>query len=329
MAKVKRSPQPNVTESQIKAALSALDKRRAADHKLAQGARAERARVRRTAQKVLTPYWRKTGLEVAAFETARANAQVERRRLVDQQLAAVRKQSVSVAKMLRDGARSWHETVDRLRLPDVSLTSPFVPGYIVIDKPFIIWPTNGLELEDSHIEPGNNWAKISGQSSKGSGEENLRFIFVFENPNDSFTAVNIASYLRLNGSCRASADGGTAGIFPGGSSHLHLKAFLNVWEWWNQPPTRPVGEATQTRDVLNLSADGGGYFESVGDIEVQAVSGNFDVTYQLFVLPPNGVGVFEVTLLVSYDNDDGEIAVYFASDSFEVMCPLVAVAVLT
>jgi hypothetical protein len=34
-------------------------------------------------------------------------------------------------------------------------------------------------------------------------------------------------------------------------------------------------------------------------------------------------------LLVSYDNDDGEIAVDFASDSFEVMCPLVAVAVLT
>lgn len=329
MAKVKHSPRARVTESQIKSALSAVDKRRAADHSLVRATRAERVRIRRGAEKLLTPYWRKTGLDVQAFETTRAKAQAELRRLADQQLATVREQSAAVGDGLRDSAASWRAAIDRLTLPDPSLVTPFVPGYIVIDKPFIIWPTHGLELLDSHIEPGNNWAKVSGQSSKNSGDENLRFIFVFDNPNDRYTAVNVASYLRVNGSCEASADGGTAGIFPGGTSHLHLKAFLNVWEWWNQPPTRPVGQATQTRDILNLSADGGGYFESVGDIEVQAVNGNFDVTYELFVLPPNGVAVFEVTLLVSYDNDDGRIAVDFASDSFEIMCPLVAVAILT
>jgi hypothetical protein len=319
-----------VTAPQIKAVLSAADEaRRRTDADSLQAGAAERARLRTATEKLLTPYWKKTGLDVAAFEKNRAQADTAMRRRAEQQKAAAIKESSTVRDGLRAGLESWHTTLERFRATDATLVSPFVPGFVLLETPFIIWPTLGLVMEDSHVEPRNNWAKITGRSERSSGTENLRFIFVWDNPHDRFTAINVASFLRLNGSCGASADGGTAGIFPGGTSHLHLKAFLNVWEWWNQPPTNPVQLATQTRAALDMSADGGGWFSAVGDIEVKSVNGNFDVGYDLFVLPPNGVAVFEVTLLVSYENDGGLIQVDFSSGSFDVMCPELAIAVLT
>jgi hypothetical protein len=318
------------TESRIKTVLSAADEaRRREDARLAKDRRAVRERIQSQTEKLLTPYWKKTGLDVAAFKKNQAQAQIEMRRAAENQKADAIKQSSALKDRLRHGVQSWGKTIERFRLPNPALVSEFVPGYVEILTPFIIWPTNGLELIDSHIEPRNNWAKITGQSTASSGAENLRFIFVWDNPNDRFTAVNVASFLALNGSCEASADGGTAGIFPGGTSNLQLTAFLNVWQWWEQPPIQAFPEITQRREVLNLSADGGGWFGSVGDIEVRGVSGNFDVSYSLFVLPPNGVAVFEVTLLVSYQNDDGRIALDFSSGGFEIMCPEVAIAILT
>jgi len=318
------------TESRIKAVLSAVDEaRRREDAKLARARGATRARIQSQAEKLLNPYWKKTGLDVASFKKLQAQAQADMRRAAEDQKSDAIKRSSAIGERLRYGVESWTRTIERFRLPNPALVSGFVPVFAEVTTPFIIWPTNGLELEDSHIEPRNNWAKITGQSTASSGNENLRFIFVWDNPNDTFAAVNVASFLSLNGSCEASADGGTAGIFPGGTSHLQLQAFLNVWQWWEQPPIQAFPEATQRRDVLNLSADGGGWFGSVGDIEVRPVSGNFDVTYNLFVLPPHGVAVFEVTLLVSYQNDDGRIALDFSSGGFEVRCPEVAIAILT
>jgi hypothetical protein len=330
MAKSKDVASSKPTESGIKAALSAVDEaRRREDARLARGRAAAHARIRSQTEKLLTPYWKKTGLDVAAFKKLQAQAQTEMRRLAKDQKADAIKHSPAVRDRVRYGVHSWRNTIERFLLPNAALVSQFLPGFVEIKTPFIIWPTNGLELIDSHIEPGNNWAKITGESTASSGNENLRFIFVWDNPVDRFAAVNVASFLALNGSCEAGADGGTAGIFPGGTSSLQLQAFLNVWQWWEQPPTQAFPEVTQRRDVLNLSADGGGWFGSVGAIEVRSVSGNFDVSYSLFVLPPNGVAVFEVTLLVSYQNDDGRIALDFSSGAFEVMCPEVAIAILT
>jgi hypothetical protein len=330
MPKSKEVTAATLSESKIKAALSAADEaRRREGADLPRAPRAERARIEKAAEKLLAPYWKKTGLDVAAFKKIRTQTQTEMRRLAAEQHADAIKHSSAVKDRLAHGVESWRQTVERFRLPDPALVSPFLPGFVVIETPFIIWPTHGLQLDDSHIEPGHNRAKVKGQSTKSSGSENLRFIYVWENPNDRFAAINVASFLALNGSCEASADGGTAGIFPGGTSNLQLKAFLNVWEWWNQPPTNPLRQATQTRDVLNLSADGGGWFGSVGAIEVRSVSGNFDVSYSLFVLPPHGVAVFEVTLLVTYANDDGRIQLDFSSGGFEIVCPEVAIAVLT
>ena len=160
-----------------------------------------RTRIQSQAEKLLTRYWKKTGLDVAAFKKIQAQAQTEMRRLVEDQKADAIKHSSALRDRLRYGVESWRKTIERVRLPNPVLVSNFLPGFVEIKTPFIIWPTHGLEMDDSHVEPGNNWAKITGESTASSGNENLRFIFVWENPNDRFAAVNVASFLALNGSC--------------------------------------------------------------------------------------------------------------------------------
>jgi hypothetical protein len=331
MVQTKEAERPKVSESQIKAMLSASDKvNRAAGAKMARATVAQHARVQSAAKRLLVPYWKKSGLDIKGFENIQVKAQTEMRRSVKGRKVAAVKNSSSVRERLRGAAANWLQSVNRLRGPNANLSSPFIPEYQVLETPFLIWPTHGLELDDSQIAPGNNWAKIKmPQTGASSGNENLRFIFVWQNPKDSYAAINIASLLALNGTCELTADSGFAGIVPGGTSSLTLDAYLKVWEWWNQPPTVPILEPTQQNEALNVSANGGGWFSSVGAIEVWNVQGDYAVSYDQFLLPPNGVTVIEVTLLVSYSNESGTAELDFSSGGFEVFCPEIAIATLT
>jgi hypothetical protein len=78
----------------------------------------------------------------------------------------------------------------------------------------MIVPSSNLEMDGSNMESLNNWAKVRGQWSSNDNE-NLRFIFMWSNPNDTEVVINVASYLALNGACEVIANGGAAGIFPG------------------------------------------------------------------------------------------------------------------
>jgi hypothetical protein len=200
-----------------------------------------------------------------------------------------------------------------------------------VDTPFMIWPTNDLELEDSRIQPWNNTAKVRAQWRDSGTErtENLRFVFVWQNPNDRWTVVNVESNLAVNGACDAFAEGGWLG---GSINSLFVQASLNVWEWWNQPPTLLPPQATQVRGFLALAVSGGGLLSNLGggNIHSKSANGIFDVRRTLFSLPPNGVAVFEVTLEFFYENTGGGmIQVNFASGSFGVMCPAVVIAILS
>jgi len=188
---------------------------------------------------------------------------------------------------------------------------------------------NDLELVDSQIQPGNNTAKINAQWRKSYGFENLRFIFLWQNPKDSWVIVSVASNLMLNGECDEFEEGG---YLSGSVSNLNVDARLNVLEWWNQPPTSPFPQATQAQHVLTLSASGGGVLSNLGGgtVESATVAGTFDLSRSVFLIPPNGVAVFEVTLAFVYDNSDGGmVQVNFASSGFQVMCPSLVIGILS
>jgi hypothetical protein len=319
-------PRVKVTESQIKAALSARDKSVRAD---ADARRALLTRVRagrRQGEKVLVSYLRKTGFDFDACETVRLHQVTQLQRALKEAQTAAVKRSSARNKELKYAVEGWRKTIERFR--DGTVTSGFVPAFEVIETPFLIWPTTELELEDSHIEPWNNTAKIRAHLSD-SGEENLRFIFVWENPVDRWTVVNVESNLAANGRCDAFAVGG---FLIGSQNGVFVRAALNVWEWWNQPPTMLAPQATQTPRVLAVTASGGGPFSNLGGGEVDSasVNGIFYRRRTLVSVPPRGVVVFEVAIEFFYDNSGGGfIQVEFASGSFGLKCPAVVIAVLS
>jgi hypothetical protein len=318
-----------VTESEIKDALVAVDKaRRQANEHLLRAKRAERARIRSATEKLLIPYWKQSGLDVAAFRQIQEQAQAELRRIAGLEKQRIIGDSASVAARLRHSENSLSKTVNSFRTAGGNLAPNFVPPvFDVVWTPSMIMSTSGLELDQSHIEPQNNWAKVKGQWSSGANES-LQFVFMWTNPSDRYSLVNVGSFLTLNGCCQVGADGGFGGIFPGSTTTLHLYAVLDILEFWNQPTTEFVSSPTE---ILNFQVNGGGWFGSVGAIETQSVGlSTGDIRFNMLLVPPNGAAAFVVTLRADVTIDDsGSAEVDFSSGNFEVRCPFVAIPILS
>jgi hypothetical protein len=313
---------PKLAESKIKAAISAREKEARADSELL-NAMLDRMRAgRRQGEKALTAHLKKTGFDFEAYDRIRAQQQAEMQRLLKHSEATAIKLSRSRAKALAYGIANWRKRIEGFR--DATRVSPFVPVFEVVETPFLIWPTNHLELVDSRIQPWNNRAKVHGLW-RGTGNENLRFIFVWQNPNDKFVLVNVESYLAVNGACDAFAEGG---ILTGSINSVWVQATLNVWEWWHHPPTLLPPQATQTQKVLSIATAGGSL--GVGSVKSKSANGLFDLRRTMFSLPPHGVAVFEVALEFHYDNTDGGmIQARFADGDSGLMCPAMVIAILS
>jgi hypothetical protein len=182
---------------------------------------------------------------------------------------------------------------------------------------------------DKHIEPGNSWAKFrfthSGNPYAAYNPNwiytffsGFRFYFLWTNPRDTYTVINVGSTLTLNGYCETSSEG----MWYGGARYSGLKMFasLTPHEWWKQPPT-PL-YARPYPQVVDLSTSTGGWFEEDAS-DSAAVSEVYWRGYNLMLVPPRAVAGFEV--MCSFEGttgaDSGLIEVDFASGDFEIMCP--------
>jgi hypothetical protein len=102
---------------------------------------------------------------------------------------------------------------------------------------------------------------------------------------------------------------------------------MNIWELWNQPPN---SGQTETLSIFSQSANGGGWFGSVGAVLSFSVNDSTgDLIYYQLVLPPNAAVAFEVTFQVAPQIDNGSVQIDFSSGSFEVRCPLVEIGILS
>ncbi len=154
----------------------------------------------------------------------------------------------------------------------------------------------------------------------------MDFVFVWENPSSAYAVVNVGSYLALNGFCTAWAYGG---FLPDNWAGLGLHVSLNVFEWWNQPPTIPPNQSTQDQFVGGPTAAANGLFDP-GTYTSAAIMGAYDVIYREFILPPKGVAVFEVSFGIVHEIfGDGSLELDFASGAFDIMCPAVVIDILT
>jgi len=188
------------------------------------------------------------------------------------------------------------------------------PTHEQLGPPFLIWPTLGVFFDDYDL--AQRWARITVDSSKTIGHEELGFYYLWQNPSDSNAVINVVADMVLTGFCSVESDGG---FFPGDRrSRLNLFVRLRPWEWWNQPPTLPLEQVSQSEHVLELSTNTGGFMAHNATDSESVLSVN-ELRYDSFLVPPHGVVVLEVLLDVLYSTgtDSGSIHVDFAGAGFQ------------
>ncbi len=256
---------------------------------------------------------------VKEFEAHCARTREEMRRTFEKQRDEFARDALSTRKAL-------NARLDTRRRVALAGAPNF--NFVVLDTPLFILPTSGIDMAAWNKQPWNNTAKISGSWNMQAQNdwEELDFVFVWRNPSSAYAVVNVASYLRLNGFCDAWANGG---FLPDNWAGLGLHASLNVYEWWTQPPALAPDQPSSTQYLGGPTAAANGLFDP-GTYDSQRISGAYDVTYREFILPPQGVAVFEVSFgFLHLIFGSGIVDLDFASGDFDVMCPAVVIGILT
>ena len=326
---------PEYDESQIKMALTAAKDLAAARDARRQDsppsqadihARSEIAANRRAADNLLASSFIKAGFEVDKFEELLAQNRSALRRIAEIRKAEAVGRSSSAKETLRHAVEGRRKVMEHL----ADVTAPESPTvaapklYELLDRPFTILPTPGVYVHAEQLEPANSWAKIT-VDSESDAEDELSFYFLWQNPNNTHAVIDVNAYLVLNGFCQAGSEGGyLAGLRY---SSLDLFARLNLLEWWNQPPASPLWQVDQSQHALHISTSTGGYFDD-NATESEDVFRGYDLSYNLLLVPPGGVVVFEVALYVRHASSEGWISADFASGDFEVLCPGVLIGML-
>lgn len=315
---------PRLNEAQIRQALQA-----AADISARSGRPPSRfgqtgaaGLLRRQRESLLTAALAKTGLDQDKFGQLLADSNAEVARFVDAQRSAAGTRSAAARDSVRKAIDGRREALTQL--------PPDPVQYFVLNKPFLIWPTLGMELDSTLIEPWNSRAECGLHAgnwgdSEETGHEELTFYFLWENPRDRYSVANVDGFLILNGFCDALGHGGF--LWGDRFSKLQVDVTMRLMEWWNQPPTEPPADPSQTQRAVTLSVDTGG-FHDITHVEIADVFRAYDLQYRFFTLPPHGVVVIEVSVAASYDLQDGSVDVVFSGHAFDVQSPFVQVALL-
>ena len=278
----------------------------------------------RAASQLIEYQMAKSGFDTSQFAQILAKNQADSLRLADEQRATAIKQSASRLKNLQQAIDKQRELLEAV----IAQVDDPEPTRVVLEKPFLIWPTRGMELTDVNVAPYHSMAKITMESSKTLGREELGFYFIWRNPRDRFAVVNIDTLLMFHGQLEASQGGG---FWPGSrSASISAEGRLHVFEWWNHPPTEPFLQTDQTQSVANAHIGGGG-FGDVGGIIPQDVFRTVSLGYSHFLMPPNAVTVIEVTAGFPYStgSDSGRVRADFNSGDFQLACPYVLIGILT
>jgi hypothetical protein len=256
---------------------------------------------------------------------------LDRPGLQDQSEAVARCAAATRFEKLRHGAENRRKALELV----ASLGQAYTTTRL--STPFLIWALRDWFdatniLMDTHIEPGNNWAKIYSEYKREWDDgfwhqDELIFYFFWQNDTGQDAVVNVSSYLLLNGRCEVNA---YAGWYWGGESTLHLDAQLSLLEWWNQPPTEPLWQRDQRQNVMTLSASSGWREISPGETKSKLVCDPYYLHYDLFWVPRGGAAVFEVSLNLGYSEVyQGRVMVDFNYDDYQVVCPYLDLEVLT
>jgi hypothetical protein len=153
----------------------------------------------------------------------------------------------------------------------------------------------------------------------------LSFVYLWRNPKQRFMLVTAETQLALNGSCELEQGGGY------GSSSMTLGVGMSII---SDDPKNQLGPRVYTStgalaQPVDIHADGGGGF-GLGEVVGGDPNGVYDLQSGQLLLPPDGVAIFEASLLLSRRNSgDAIIKVDFSSGEFAVSCSGLIVVILS
>jgi hypothetical protein len=193
----------------------------------------------------------------------------------------------------------------------------------LLGKPFLIWPTPGLEMDDAQYIQNNSFAKVQ-VSTSGSRYDALRFYYLWDNPRNAYSVIDIDGFIIFNGLIKVGAGGG---VFPGDRwSRVTIDGVLEVYEWWTQPPTSIYPQPDQVVEAANPHFESEGWSETGGILPFPVFRG-YDLRCSQFVVPPLATAVLAVTAKINSTNgsDSSNSVVDFSSGSFQIGSPFVTI----
>lgn len=309
---------PQLNEAQMKALLSASKDARRASANLASAEQSRLSMHPKPYENVAASQLAAAGFEVEKFEKHRQQHQTELRRMLEKRKAEAIEYSIEAKNSLRHGIDNRIKNVELL---------PAQPVLELLTTPFLIWWSQGIDFPEVHYEAVNSWAKFSIHSESSLNvDENLTFYYLWTNPSDRFSVINVDGYLAVDGFCAARSEGG---FWPGFRySLIEMNAELHPLEWWNQPPTEPLAQFGQNQNVVNLSTNTSGFMDSDA-VAFQHVFRGFDLRHELFLVPPGETAVIEVALSMTYGSSEGAVDIDLSSGEFRVLCPAVLVGIVS
>jgi hypothetical protein len=289
------------------------------------GTSAEVAAEQRDALRIIEHWAAKQGLDDGKFEAIRARAQAELQRGANDRAAAAVARSASVMQSFVQAVERKRKSFETL----IAAAPPVQPAFVTLESPYQIWATPGVAMPASSIVPWNSFAKVTFQTSDTSVYKEVGFDFAWENPSDRYALINVDGYLVFNGHLRATQPGG---FWPGDRwARLTINSTLRIYEWWNDPPTQPLGQSDQSQYGLDKVYVGGGGFGDVGGIVTRDVFRGVDLRHTLLAVPPHSLTVFQVVgiLYCETGTEGGQVNADFNSGDFRIMSPFVLIGVLT
>jgi hypothetical protein len=257
-------------------------------------------------------------LQDAGFDLTKLGAQHDRREAELERMVARHK--ADAARLASRARRAPRTSIARRSdvLGELASRGDFFPHpTFTLDTPFLIWSTPLLEL-DSAAVPFGSWAKFRVATSD-SGSQKVSFYFYWPNPYTDYAVIDAATFMSANGHLRAHAPW-TIGV---NTSQLDAWAIFGL-EFG--VPRDVWSPAYQTQYLGSTGAFGSTF--TGGDVEGATVAAGLGLTQTMFAVPPGNVVVFEVALVIDYDNDSGNVEADFEHGDFQVTCPVVVFSLL-
>jgi hypothetical protein len=309
-----------ISATELKRLVAEAERTRSSTDDLGGARDAGLIRAERAAESFMTEFLGRGGFDQKTYRTLRKQHEAALDRVMS------RLDAKAVSRSTRDG-RAVHgrikSQVDALK--QFTASKPFFPfPFVTLDRPFLIWATPRSNIiSDSQIEAFNSWAKFRVESSDSSGTHKVSFWYLWDNPSEFYAAINATTFMGATGRLRAYVSGGASGISPTSRySNVFCGANFAVWSWWRQPP---VSTPYTTQSLASVHE----YASFWDKAEAVPVAAGANLNQTMYLVPPQGTVVFEVTLQISYNNGYGRALADFESGDYRVSSPVVVISLLT